>query len=125
MYKASLFLPKYIKQRISFKKCIMPISVGQPYHESDKLQAMISLVSGLSDECHIIVCDTLQRHNQIMDKMAHINSYISGSEWVERSQPYLLNFKIPYKISRWDEFLSDKNYLRSLELIDRIYSTYM
>ena len=42
--------------------CIVYISIGQPYHEKEKFLATMDLVNRTFSACHIVVCDTLQRH---------------------------------------------------------------
>ena len=42
--------------------CILHISVGQEYHEGEKLIATMDLINETFRSCTIMLCDTLQRH---------------------------------------------------------------
>ena len=44
------------------KRCFMEISVGQEYHEGEKLLATVRWVSKHFPQAHIVMGDTLHRH---------------------------------------------------------------
>src|SRR4051794_20109605 len=49
-----------------FDRCVLEISVGQPYHECDKLAAAVEWVNAHAGDpfasCVVLVGDSLQRH---------------------------------------------------------------
>lgn len=47
------------------KRCVLAVSVGQEYHEEQKLSSTVHLInkSGFS-RVKVVVADTLQRHNK-------------------------------------------------------------
>ena len=47
--------------------CILPISVGQQYHEGDKFAATIELINVTFGECTIVIADTLGRHTALRE----------------------------------------------------------
>lgn len=110
------------------KKCILPISVGQPYHEGKKFEATLDLVNKTFSECVILVCDTLQRYStailekkspeQIMDFSKH-----EGIKWVKRNKRYVDKLKIPYELSTWDEWLNHSKFKEYFHNINKLYNS--
>jgi tRNA-dependent cyclodipeptide synthase len=95
------------------KKCILLISVGQKYHESDKLAATIELINKSKfKSCVVAVADTLQRHNysNMSPHDSYHRSLKSGDEWLERNFKIIDNLTATKEILRWDTALQDENY---------------
>lgn len=114
------------RKRFHSSSCMLLISVGQPYHEQEKLSATIDLVSGKFKSCTIMVCDTLQKYNL----MEHLNaedaykiSLQKGAEWIERNHHIFSKLGIPYNIIRWDDIIKDVNYKSKLNNIENLYNT--
>ncbi|MBK0018748.1 hypothetical protein [Kosakonia sp. S42] len=88
------------------KRTVLLISVGQDYHESDKLVATITLINA-SDfaECTIAVADTLQQHNREDPKpeQNRMLTYQPGEDWLQRNDARIKALRIPHNILRWDE----------------------
>lgn len=109
------------------KVCILPISVGQPYHEEEMFAATLQLVNKIFEKCIIVVCDLLQRHNQLIynpsfsEEEAYEKSFILGNNWIERNQKYLNQLSIPYEISRWRQWLDHPLYNQRRQEISNLY----
>lgn len=112
------------------KTVVVPISVGQPYHEGDKFLAVIQRINKMPfSHCAIIVGDTLQRHNYqlvhacSLEQATH-ETYQEGTKWLERNDASLKLLTIPYSIARWQECLRPTPTFQSYhELITRLTQT--
>lgn len=87
------------------------ISVGQPYHEGEKLEAVVDWINRnpVISTVHISVNDLLQRHNLVaiglpLEKAAKISAS-EGSLWLARNMPILSEIKVKTFYTRWDEWL--------------------
>ena len=127
-YKARISLPDlYVS--LAEKTCIMPISIGQEYHEDAKLKACIHLVSKHFNACHIVVCDSLQRHTlqiknpSFQPEELYTLSLKLGTAWIDRNKETLKQFSIPYNISRWDDWLKNSDYNNAKHKINTLYET--
>lgn len=86
----------------------LEISVGQNYHEGEKLACTINWAKSRFDKVVILCNDTLQRYNFALqgkdhspeDFLDHTRSM--GSQWIERNQGSLLNVSI----ARWDDWIN-------------------
>lgn len=97
--------------------CRLGISVGQEYHESEKLKATFIWASKRFDHVIVSVADTLQRHN--MDGN-HGAAKAAGDVWLERNKEAFT--VIPgAEIQRWDQWLNHKDYQMTRRMIDRLY----
>ena len=116
-YKAYLIGTNDEEKRI-FKnsKCIVPVSVGQKYHEAGEFEAIIYMLNKHFAECTILVCDTLQKYSIAMIYPEKTESEIydiskkEGDRWLERNLQYIKKLVIPYTISRWDEWFTNPDY---------------
>ncbi|MDP3935540.1 MAG: tRNA-dependent cyclodipeptide synthase [Alphaproteobacteria bacterium] len=110
------------------RSCIIPISVGQPYHESEDLTACVELYNSTFNNCMIIVCDTLQRytykinHPGISEAAAYEQTARAGEDWIQRNQKYLEQLEVPFQITRWDQWLSHARYLPLRKQVDELYA---
>lgn len=114
------------KENFLGKDCILPISVGQPYHEFKKFAATIKLINKYFSACTIMVCDTLQRHTlklygNINDSTAYKKSLKLGEEWIERNITAINALTIPVTIKRWDEWLNAERFKESVSKIETLY----
>ncbi len=77
------------------------ISVGQPYHEGEKMKATLGFANRRFDRVVILANDTLQRFNLIYEgcteEEAHRISRHRGDEWLERNN-------IAGEVYRWDDW---------------------
>ena len=79
------------RQSFSSANGMLLISVGQPYHESDKFKATIELVGRKFKSCTLMLADTLQRHNisaqeGISEQEAYQTSLERGDAWLYRNK---------------------------------------
>lgn len=115
------------KQKFKESTCVLPISVGQPYHENMKFEWTIQLVNQHFKECFIMICDSLQRHTLSLkyplhqEAQLHQKSIEAGDFWWERNKKTIDKLKIPYQLMRWDQWLSTPTYKKNRVLIDKWY----
>lgn len=119
----------FCKKNYAFdqSKCILPISVGQHYHESKQLTAIIDLVNKTFKSCIIMVCDSLQRHTlnlfqrEPINDNYHILANQLGDEWLKRNENTISKLSIPNKIMRWDYWLKHQLFETQKQQIDNLY----
>ncbi|MEX2939924.1 hypothetical protein [Serratia fonticola] len=108
------------------KSAILLVSVGQKYHEGDKLAATVELINASQFKfCTIAVADTLQRHNDLMTtpERARTATYTAGSDWLKRNAEILNGLTVPFTVYRWDEALSDPLTAGLHDVISDAYGT--
>ncbi|KPJ68074.1 MAG: hypothetical protein AMJ43_01325 [Coxiella sp. DG_40] len=109
--------------------CILPISVGQKYHENDKFAATIELINSNFGECTIVVADTLARHTSLKELEDDTDETIrqklckKGNEWIDRNAEALKKLTITHKIVRWDEYLMHQKYQEKRDQVESLYKT--
>lgn len=107
-----------------FDKARLDISVGQPYHEGAKLQALVGWVRERFQAATVNVCDTLQCYNlqfQGMDRPAAIaETRRLGDAWLHRAGPVIAALP-QLSISRWESWKNHADYLPALERTLRLY----
>ncbi|MCC3769353.1 tRNA-dependent cyclodipeptide synthase [Streptomyces sp. UNOC14_S4] len=110
---------------LSGTRTILLVSVGQRYHEGDKLRATVELInrSGFG-QVTIAVADTLQRTNYL--SLSHEDAYAKalqeGEDWLERNEKTLGGLTVPHDVLRWDEALSDADYPEFRARIEDAYA---
>jgi len=97
------------------------ISVGQQYHEGEKLHAVVDWINRNKNilHVHVSVNDLLQRHNFVAigespEKAAAI-AQAAGSLWITRNEPILSEIKAPVFYTRWEEWLYATEHKTSYE----------
>ena len=125
MYKVSLQTQGRFKgEEYIDKTVLLLVSVGKEYHQGEKLAATIQKInqSGFA-RCIIAVADTLQRHNilTVSPQEGYAVSRNKGDEWLKDHKKIISLLKMPYKISRWDEFLKRDDYHKYYYQIVREY----
>jgi tRNA-dependent cyclodipeptide synthase len=115
------------QRQLSGSRCIYHISVGQYYHEGEKLEATFQRISKTFAHCDIMLCDTLQRHtlafceNIANDEDAYACSLRNGDEWIARNQHYIDQIKIPHTFYRWDTWLHHPDYPKQRAIINQLF----
>ncbi|MEV0643088.1 tRNA-dependent cyclodipeptide synthase [Streptomyces sp. NPDC050619] len=112
------------KNDLSGRRAILLISVGQRYHEGDKLRATVELLNRTGfGQVTVAVADTLQRTNYLAwDPVeAHRRALREGDAWLERNSKILGRLSVPNGVLRWDEALQDPDYPRFLRRIRDAY----
>jgi hypothetical protein len=86
----------------------LDISVGQPYHEGEKLRATMAWAKKRYSHVIVSVADTLQRHNfeGLTTELSYALAEKAGSEWIVRNADILDGVTV----IRWDQRLSHPLY---------------
>ena len=110
-----------------YKTARLQISVGMPYHESDKFIATINWVKDRFEKVIICVNDTLQRYNlmyenDLNESDAKFKTMEMGRQWISRnlSSISLLNEPILY---RWEEWIQNPEYEINLQKVENLYAS--
>lgn len=107
------------------KSAILLISVGQPYHEGDKLAATIAHLNRCDlAKCTIAVADTLQRHNDasVDPSEARNRAYDTGTQWLLRNGPIIGALNTYCDILRWDDACADSAYPDWYRAVEQVYT---
>lgn len=109
-----------------YDKSRLHISVGSEKFEGDKFYALCEWAANRFDQIIIVLSDTAQRYNLLMQNKMSVNeawikSKYEGDLWLERNQTALdlLNSKTLY---RWDDLIKHPDYLNTRLEIARIYN---
>jgi tRNA-dependent cyclodipeptide synthase len=100
-----------------YNRARLMISVGQPYHEGKKLQAVVDWINRNPDirEVHVSVNDLLQRHNLIAagksETDASAIALAEGGLWMARNQDTLSGIKAPVTFTRWHDWLGHPEFI--------------
>ena len=106
-----------------FARVRLMISVGQPYHEGEKLRAVVDWINRnpAIRDVQVSVNDLLQRHNHIaagMDKQrASAVAALEGTAWIERNEAILADLHAPHSFTRWDDWLARPEFEPTREAI--------
>lgn len=112
------------KEKFKDSSCILAISVGQEYHEGEKLSSAVQLINRSSfKKCYIFVDDTLQRHTLSLyhrktDEQLFEDSFLDGTRWIERNRPIYEQLKVPFEIVRWNHWLYHPEFPSKLAFVN-------
>jgi tRNA-dependent cyclodipeptide synthase len=95
------------------------ISVGQEYHEGEKLKAAFDWAANRFQHVIISVADTLQRHN-INATDAHAEALKRGDAWLNRNEDAFKLLK-NHEVQRWDMWLNHRDYPTMHQCIKQLY----
>jgi hypothetical protein len=126
--KAVFKCKEEFKKQFKNSKCLLTISVGQEVHEDEKFLATIDLINSSFASCTICVDDSLQRHSLSLQYGKQPEDWYQasideGDSWLERNKYYYSLLKIPYKIIRWDKWITHKEFFIQQQLIKNTYET--
>lgn len=118
------FKSKYNLEHAS--NSILPISVGQKYHEDDKFFLTLKEIEKHFKTCTIIICDTLQRHTIcFLDGYTNEHSYAvakaRGEFWRNKYEPYIQGLKLAVNFRHWDEVRQEIIFLEAEKEILKLY----
>lgn len=104
----------------------LQISVGQKYHEGDKLFATLEWAKHRFEKVIICVNDTLQRYNYqfeegLSQEQAFNKAEAEGREWVERNIGMIRNLP-RHTVYRWEEWRNRTDYKTEFELVHELYA---
>lgn len=99
------------------KVCVLAVSVGAPYFEGHKIEAIAHwmkkrLENGTFEECYVNVCDTANRHNLsymgVNDNACELMAQIKGKHWIKRNRKIFDKVGVPVKFMRWSQWIESK-----------------
>lgn len=107
----------------SFDTVRMEISVGQSYHEGEKLKSAMDWARANFKNIYLIVADTSQRFNIMFrtgysETNAEKIAYGAGTQWLERNATCLDGAMI----TRWDEWRHKPECIINRATVSRLYS---
>lgn len=119
MYKAKIVQNCSWQQ---FSTCALTISVGQPYHEEEKLKAAVAWAGQRFERCFVYVADTLQRHNLVLSpdyslKFAYQIAKKKGDDWIFRNRDVLKSTIV----KRWNDWLSADAFKENHDMVKNLY----
>jgi tRNA-dependent cyclodipeptide synthase len=102
------------------------ISVGQDYHEGEKLKAAVDWAKHRFEKVVFCVNDTLQRFNliylnKISENEAFELSARRGSEWIERNKPIISGIQ-NVEVIRWEDWKARPEYPRGFLQTEWLYN---
>lgn len=90
----------------AYPVAVLGVSVGQAYHEGEKLRAMVGIVNKRFKKCVIDLSDSLQRHNlDLPPDQAMATAVAAGDAWLARNSGVLGDLNVPHRIYRWNNWL--------------------
>lgn len=100
------------------------ISVGQLYHENEKMLATFELIGRKFKHYTIMLADTLQRHNikasmDITEEEAYQISKNNGDKWIEKYEVKANKYKNYLGIQRWDTYLNHPSFEIKKQIIEK------
>lgn len=110
-----------------FQTARLQISVGQDYHEGDKIIATLKWLNPRFSSVQICVNDSLQRFNMMFDSgLSAVDalemSRDAGRDWLIRYGE-IIKEQGNMEIVRWDDWLSRHDYYSVRQKIDRLYQS--
>ena len=115
--------------QFSQANCSLLVSVGQKYHEDEKLAATVELIRGRFKKCVINLADGLQRHNNhlfdphLSEEESMAKSVREGDDWLSRNRSIYEGLDMPYEVVRWNHWLSHERYCDCRAKIEELYSS--
>lgn len=103
----------------------LQISVGNPKHDGEKFYALAEWAAARFDSIILIVSDTLQRHNLVLnmgldDQQAHNVSLQQGDYWLSQNRAAL--DLMPQKtITKWNDWLNHADFNEAHALLLKLY----
>ena len=102
------------------------ISVGQPYHEGEKLRSTLDWADHRFNSLVVCVNDTLQRFNYMFEDgmsedEAFNHSLKLGYQWIERNRPLLESLE-NVSCYRWEDWRKHQSYQASYDQVLSLYA---
>lgn len=107
-----------------FETVRLEISVGQEYHEGEKLQTAVDWAKRNFNRAVLIVGDRIQGYNLAIStgislKQAFEISTKKGDEWLQRNADVISGMEV----TRWNDWLHHPEYLTNRAQISRLYAS--
>lgn len=103
---------------------IMPISIGQPVHENEKMAGTLKFVNRHFKSGYILIDDVIQRHTlRILHPEKSMEDLYKrclqdGDNWIKRNNHLCEKLlTLDYKIIRWERWLQHEQFQETLETI--------
>lgn len=112
------------KNKFQRSSCLLTISVGQEYHESEKFKSTITLINASFKNCKIMLYDTLQRYTMalVQNKKPEYFYDIAKQEgdlWLARNRKYFDDLDNLTEIIRWEHWLTHPDFAsKKLQVMD-------
>lgn len=110
----------------NFDVARLQISVGQDYHEGDKLRAVAEWAKGRFEKVVVCVNDTLQRFDLMFEtgldeEAAKSTCLVRGEEWLERNTGLFTDGNVEFV--RWESWLNDPGFEPVYRQIEMLYAS--
>ena len=126
-YQARFASAEVLGQSLVGQRAMLLVSVGQSYHEGDKLEAAMALINRYSlSTCDIVLADTLQHYNFTMQwdrQKAFTYTRSEGDQWLQRNTRALQALQSHSKIIRWETLLSLPGYKDYQQAVRMLYES--
>lgn len=126
MTKAKLSGLNDLNYSLKDKSIVLPISLGQIYHEGEKFEATCRVVNRRFGHCDIILADTLQRadlSDRNPNSLDNLHQQQEGDAWLERNKGSFRLFDIPMNILRWSDLIANPEFNETLKSLMSKYDT--
>lgn len=101
---------------------ILPICPRSPAVRGRNFTATVDAMIGHADPLHILLCDTLDRHNlQGPDALQH--SLDNGDAWLADAMPHIIGRFERITLKRWNDVTQDPGFAPRLDAFNRLYDT--
>jgi len=112
------------KEKFKDSTCLLTISVGQEYHEGEKLEAILTLINTSFKSFSILLGDTLQRYTIALNdhhapEYFHSTTLMQGEEWLKRNEPSFKKLTGFQNVIRWDAWLKDPLFIEKETLVKK------
>lgn len=111
-------------ERQGFDHARMQISIGQEYHEGEKLKAVTVWASRHFKRVSVNLCDELQRYNMVKPGIAPDSltsqAIALGDDWLQRNGDVIKTLP-KLKITRWNDWKQDTAYDRAVKMTALLY----
>ena len=127
--KISLRVPGGDKAELLKTKGLLSVSMGidKILMRDDCLKKTIYAINNTFESCHIVISDVLQRFNlmikypELSEEEAFAMAYEVGESWFTDNTAILNEFKIPYQIFRWTDWLNKNSYKEKERFIYELF----
>ena len=112
-----------------FNRACLGISLGNANERGEKFSAIVKWLSSKFDEVVIDLSDALYRWNEYDDSGSlAVNgkekAIAKGDQWITENSGALNAFNIPYKISRWNNWLTHEDFFSVHHQIRGLYNSH-
>ncbi len=116
-YKAAVEWSGFEGSRI-----VIPVCPRSPGVRSRNFEATLKALSEKTTHAHILLCDTLDRHNLDGEPWEReMQALINGNEWLNENLPLVEKYFESYDVRRWNEVRNDPSFVPRLELMHKLY----